>query len=221
MINVNLRPGATRKAQRGIPKLAGLGALSRLKGMPQFDRMTAFIVAGWILGPALIGWMFFSTRNQKAELDRNIEAALADSVKYTQLIQANKTLLARRDTIAMKVNVIQEIDAGRYIWSHIMDELSRALPAYTWLVGMKALPPDSVGALPKFSVSGRAQNNFALTQYLQQLEASPFIRAVKLTSTELIRERDKLVYSFGLEAYYEVPPPDVIETVPLFAREPD
>lgn len=221
MIQVNLRPGATRKAARKMPQIAGLGALSRFKGLPKVDRMMAFIIISWIIGPALVGYLFFSTRTKKNELETNITAALADSAKYTQLIAANKTLLARRDTIAMKVNVIQEIDAGRYIWPHIMDEISRAMPSYTWLTRITAMAPDSTEKYPRFSLQGRAQNNFALSQYMQQLEASPFIRAVKLTTNELVRERDKLVYSFALEAYYEEPPPDVIETVPLFAKEPD
>jgi Tfp pilus assembly protein PilN len=221
MINVNLRPGAARKGKtkRKLPQIGAIGAASRFK-LPKFDRMNAFIVSAWIVGPALVGWMFFGQSSRKAELDTNITAALADSVKYSQLIMANKTLLARRDTIAMKVNVIQDIDAGRYIWPHIMDELSRALPPYTWLTKITAQAPDSTEKLPRFAMEGRAQNNFALSQYMQQLEASPFIRAVKLTTNELVRERDKLVYAFALEMYYEEPTPDVIETVPLFAKTP-
>ena len=221
MIQVNLRPGATRKAARKMPQIAALGALSRFKGMPKVDRMMAFIIIAWIVGPALVGYLFFSTRAKKTELETNITAALADSAKYTQLIAANKTLLARRDTIALKVAAIQEIDAGRYIWSHILDELGRALPSYTWLTQVTAQAPDSTEKYPRFALEGRAQNNFALSQYMQQLEASPFIRAVRLTKNELVREREKLVYAFNLEAYYEEPPPDVIETVPLFAKEPD
>lgn len=223
MINVNLKPGATRKTARKLPQFRALSmpSLSKFAQLPRFDRMMAFIVGAWILGPALVGFMFFGKRAEKNELDTNIAAELADSAKYSQLIAANKTLLARRDTIAMKVNAIQEIDGGRYIWPHVMDELSRALPPYTWLVKLTALPPDSTEKLPRFSMEGRAQNNFALSQYMQQLESSPFIRAVKLTTNELIREREKLVYAFGLEASYEEPPPDVIQTVPLFAKEPD
>lgn len=219
-INVNLKPGAPKKAARKAPKMPSFGAVEKFKTLPKFDRMLAFIVAAWILGPALLGFMFFTERATKTEFETNIAAALADSAKYTQLIQANKTLLARRDTIAMKVNAIQEIDAGRFIWSHVMDELSRALPPYTWLTKITALPPDSTEKLPRFSLEGHAQNNFALSQYMQQLETSPFIRAVKLTTNELVRVREKLVYQFALEASYEEPPPDVIQTVPLFAKEP-
>jgi hypothetical protein len=76
---------------------------------------------------------------------------------------------------------------------------------------------------PKFSIEGRTGNNLALAQYLAQLEQSPFIRNVRLRDSQLVREEDKLVYSFLLEADYEAPPPDVIETVPLFTpgTEPD
>lgn len=221
-INVNLKPGAARKTARKMPQMPAFGGLSEKFRLPTFDRMLAFIIASWVIGPALIGLLFFTQRARKAELETNIAAELADSTKYAQLIAANRTLLARRDTIAMKVNVIQEIDAGRYIWPHIMDELSRALPPFTWLTKVTALAaPDTVEKFPRFSIEGRAQNNFALAQYMQQLESSPFIRAVRLTSNELVREREKLVYAFGLEASYEAPPPDIIETVPLFAKEPD
>jgi Tfp pilus assembly protein PilN len=221
MINVNLKPGATRKAARKLPQFAAMRSFSQFKGLPKFDRMMTFIVIAWIIGPALVGFLFFTKRAEKNELETNIAAALADSAKYTQLIAANKTLLARRDTIAMKVNVIQDIDAGRYIWSHVMDELSRSLPSYTWLTRITALPNDSAKTLPRFSLEGRSQNNFALSQYMQQLESSPFIRAVRLTTNELVREKEKLVYSWQLEATYEEPPADLIETVPLFAKEPD
>jgi Tfp pilus assembly protein PilN len=222
MINVNLKPGAPRKTARKLPQFGGLGAsFSRFKSVPKFDRMMTFMVITWIVGPALIGYLFFTQRAKKNELDTNIAAALADSAKYSQLIAANKTLLARRDTIAMKVNVIQQIDAGRYIWSHVMDELSRSLPSYAWLTKITALPTDSAERMPRFSLEGRAQNNFALSQYMQQLENSPFIRAVRLTTNELVREKEKLVYAWVLEAFYEEPPPDMIQTVPLFAKEPD
>ncbi|HEY0671550.1 MAG TPA: PilN domain-containing protein [Longimicrobiales bacterium] len=221
-INVNLKPGAAKKAARKLPQVPSVGAFSERFKMPEFDKMMTFIIAAWIIGPALIGLMFFTQRAKKAELDTNIAAELADSTKYAQLIAANKTLLARRDTIAMKVNVIQEIDAGRYIWPHIMDELSRALPPFTWLTKVNTVSvPDSIEKLPHFKIEGRAQNNFALSQYMQQLEASPFVRSVKLISNELVREREKLVYAFGLQASYENPPPDIIETIPLFAKEPD
>lgn len=221
MIQVNLLPGAAKKRSRRMPQIAALGALSGFKGLPKLDRLATAGVATWLIMLPLTGYMFLSDRSRLKELNTSIEGAIADSTKYANLIAANKKLMERRDTIARKVTIIQGIDAGRFIWPHIMDELSRALPPYTWLVSINAMEADSSEKEPKFRVEGRAGNNFALTKYLQDLEASPFIKNVKLASTELVRENDKLVYSFLLEAYYEEPPPDVIQTVPLFAKEPE
>lgn len=204
-----------------MPKIAGMGSLSGMKGMPKMDRLALFAVVAWLVMLPLTGYMFLNSRKQVNDLNVSIEGGLADSTKYANIIAANKKLIERRDTIAQKVNIIQAIDANRFIWPHIMDEISRSLPPYTWLVEVTALPADSAESAPNFKMVGRTGNNFALTKYLQDLEASPFIRNVKLASTELVRENEKLVYSFNLEASYEVPPPDVIETVPLFAKEPE
>ncbi len=221
MIEVNLLPGAARRGKSRMPKIAALGALRDFKGLPQLDRLTMAAVGSFLIMIPLTGYMFLSDRGKVNDLNVSIEGALADSTKYASIIAANKRLMERRDTIARKVKIIQDIDAGRYVWSHIMDELSRALPPYTWLVNVTAMEADSTEKNPKFRMEGRTGNNFALTKYIADLEASPFIKNVKLASTELVRENEKLVYSFLLEAYYEEPPPDVIETVPLFAKEPE
>ena len=220
MIGVNLRPGATKRTNaRRLPKLPKLGALSGLKGTTRMDGLAGFALATWLLALPLTGYMFISARSRVSNLNVSIEGAVADSTKYANIIAANKRLIERRDTIARKVNIIQEIDAGRYIWPHLLDELSRSLPPYTWLIDVSTLEADTTLKGPRFRLEGRTGNNFALTKYLQDLEASPFIQNVRLVSTELVRENERLVYSFLLEANYEVPPLDVIQTVPLFAKE--
>jgi Tfp pilus assembly protein PilN len=219
MIEVNLRPGSSKRAARRMPRIAALGSLSGFK--PTMDRLTLFAFATWLIIIPITGFMFWSARSRVSELNISVEGAQADSAKYASIIAANRRMLERRDTIARKINIIQQIDGGRYIWPHVMDEVSRALPPYTWLVEVGALEGGDDPKLVSFRIMGRTGNNFALTKYLQDLEASPFIRNVRLVSTELIRENDKLVYSFHLQADYEEPPPDVIETVPLFAKEPE
>lgn len=194
-------------------------SLPRLGKLPQFDRVLGFAVAAWILAPALGGWMFFSTRSQKAALGLTLDQAQQDSAHYATMILANKRLQARRDTIAQKLEIIQQIDADRYVVSHIMDEISRALPDYTWLTGLYTVQGDSTRERPSFRIEGRTGNTFALTEFMKDLEASPFIHGVTLTSTELVSEDGKLLHAFSLNAQYEEPPPNAIQTVPLFDQE--
>jgi Tfp pilus assembly protein PilN len=217
VIEVNLLPGAKKRPARrsakpsfSLPKLGGDAS--------SFDRATIGIVAAWILGPGLILWMFLGTGSRREELNLSIEQAVQDSARYAAVIAAQENLRARRDTIARKLEIIQEIDAGRYIWAHILDEISRALPEYTWLT--RITPIESDGSLPNFQIVGRTGNTFALTRFMTDLESSPFIREVRLTTTEQVREQgDRVVHEFILLASYEEPPADAIETVPLFVGE--
>ena len=192
--------------------------LPSFKGMPKVDRMTGFTVAAWVIAPLLLAWMFFGTRSRNAELEAAIETAVEDSTRYAQVIAANSSLTARRDSISQKLKIIQDIDAARFIWPHLLDEISRALPEYTWLT---AIAQTEGGARPSFQITGQTGNNMALTRFMTELEASPFVNGVRLASTNLLpnSQTNQLVYEFILEASFEEPPADAIETVPLFGSE--
>lgn len=221
MIKINLLPGATKRSKRRTPSLSGLRPSTGLS-MPSVDRWMLFMVIAWVVGPLLTAWLFFNTRNQISDLEIAIESARMDSARYAEMRAANAILLARQDSIAQKLEIIQEIDAGRYAWVHVMDEISRSLPAYTWLMNVVSKPVSSPLEVPQFLIEGRTGNTFALTEFMQELEASPFLRSINLMSTDQVREGEALIYSFVLEGEFQVPPPDLIETVPIFqSREGD
>lgn len=212
MIEVNLLPGTQKRTKR-----AGGGFSLKLSdSMPAFDRMTAFIAGAWILGPLLGLWLFLGVQNEKRQTQTVLDQAVADSTRYARLIATQTALQARQDTIAQKLAMIQEIDAARFIWPHLMDEISRALPPYTWLQSIAQI---SGGPEPGFQLEGRTGSLPALTRYMDALEASPFIRNVQLVSSEQAQlggEANTVVNNFVLTGAYEVPPLEVIETVPLF-----
>src|SRR5690606_2512521 len=104
-----------------------------------------------------------------------------DSARYAALRAQGDSLLAQEQLIGQKLQVIQEIDAGRFTWAHIMDEISRALPPFVWVVNVTE--SFSEGGVPRIRLEGRAGNYFALGRYLEDLEASPFLRQVRLISS--------------------------------------
>lgn len=219
MIEINLVPGPAKRAKRKMPKMS-LGSMPEPSGGSPVDRSTMILVVGWVIGFGLLAWMFVGTRAREASLNSKIEAAQLDSARLEGIIKSTQDLERRRNIVAQKVTVVQDMDASRYVWAHLLDEVARAVPEYTWLVAISAmLQPDTTSKYPHFQLQGRTGNNFALTKYLQQLEASPFIRKVQLRESQLVREDGKLVYAFLLEADYESPPPDLIERTPLFASE--
>jgi Tfp pilus assembly protein PilN len=213
MIEINLRPGSDKRKKR---KAGAALPLKLPASLPAFDRLTAFVVAAWIIGPLILVWMFLSVRSDRAELQVAIDQAAADSVRFSRLIETQAALQARQDTIAQKLVMIQDIDAGRYIWPRILDEISRAIPPYTWL---ETIEQRTGGAQPGFSISGRTGSLPALTRFMDALEASPFLRGIELVSSEQVAlggDQTRVVHNFGLTGNYQRPPLELIETEPLF-----
>jgi Tfp pilus assembly protein PilN len=217
LIEVNLLPGGKKRAGRR-PTFSL--KLPTVEGVPR-DPWVLGSAAVVILALAVAAWLYLTTTSRREELTVSIEAAVADSARYFDLIQQNNALNLRRDSIAQRVGIIQEIDGDRYVWPHIMDEVARALPDYTWLQELLQVSP---GEPLTFRVVGQAGNNFAVTQFMENLELSVFIRNVELISTEqevvAAGGINRIVNRFELEAEYERPPPELLETVPLFAPGP-
>lgn len=170
---------------------------------------------------AVVGcaFLFFRVSGQVEELEIQVEAAVRDSLQLADVIAQSSLLQARADSIAERVEVLQEIDQGRYIWPHLMDEVARAVPDYLWLTRLYQI---GVEDLPVLQIEGRAGTYFALTTLMEALEASPFIGGVQLVASEQVAlstedsEGERLLYEFVLEASAENPPPELIETMPLF-----
>ncbi|MHB1169938.1 MAG: PilN domain-containing protein [Longimicrobiales bacterium] len=220
MIEINLLPGAQKKSRKGGRRAAaGPSALSRIKLPEGGDRITMFTIASTVIAVLLVGFLWYSSSNRERELEVAIEGAVRDSARYAALREANEELIARQDTIAQKVQIIQEIDAGRFVWAHLMEEISRAVPSYTWLTAIRAQPSSSPSALqPVFEIDGSAGNTLALTRFIQDLEASPFLRQVTLQTTAQTEDNGRKYYTFQLRASWEEPPAEALRTAPLFAR---
>lgn len=213
MIEINLLPGGTKRRKRSAGGAFGLKVPESFK---QFDRLMLFVVGAWVIGPALLVWMYMSVQGRISDTQVALDRAVADSTRFAQIIQTQTHIRARQDTIAQKLAIIQEIDAGRFIWPHILDEVSLALPPYTWLQSVDQV---SGGPTPTFQIEGRTGSLPALTRYMDALEASPFIRGVQLVSSEqaqLGNDATKVVNNFILTATFESPPLEALETVPLF-----
>jgi len=128
LIEINLLPsGAARRpaasrAARSSP-LSGAGADPRVAALG--------LAAVLILGLTAFGW--WRTGAQQAELTGQLERERADSVRLANTITLMKTLEQRRDTVERKIAVIRSVDGRRYVWPHLMDEVSRAVPPFTWI----------------------------------------------------------------------------------------
>ena len=208
MIEVNLLPGGKKRAVRGKRKAF---TLSRLGGSTQ-DRWVLAAGLFSVLSVAAVAWFFFKVGSAREELTVELDGALADSARYSEQMARTTALLATRDSIVQRVLVIQEIDQGRYVWPHVMDEISRALPDYIWLLQLQQV---NGGPAPLLRLVGQAGSIEALTVFMDQLESSPFLSSVRTIGTTQVLSDNQLIYRYELEMNYEQPPIEFLETVPL------
>ena len=97
--------------------------------------------------------MYLKQASDKKTAESRLLTGLDDSTRYANIVLERATLAAKRDTLLRQVNLIHSIDEDRYIWPHILDEVSRALPNYTWITNLAfAGAPagaNNIVALPK------------------------------------------------------------------------
>lgn len=175
-------------------------------------------VGAGVVSLAVIVWLFLGVRGDREEIQVALDSAVQDSTRFADIISRTNQLTARRDSIGQRVAIIQEIDAGRYVWPHVLDEVARALPDYTWLRSIVQMQADPI----QVRVSGRAGSNFAITNFMRNLEASPFLRGVVVERIEQATsetDQSDIVFEFEVLVNYEPPPLEELETVPLFENE--
>ena len=212
VIEINLVPGAEKRRTSGPRAAIKLPSLPSMGG----DSRTPLALGGGLLLLLAALFMLWSTGARHAELTSQVAAEVRDSTRFAATIEMVETLQARQDTMQLKIGIIREVDRRRFIWPHLMDEISAAVPAYTWLTRVNAMPPaDTLDRAPGIAVQGNAGSTQALTRFMKNLETSPFIRDVTLVTSEQTEMDGRAVHRFSLEARYQEPDPGLLEMMPV------
>jgi Tfp pilus assembly protein PilN len=225
MIEINLLPGARKKTRSSSGASLNLGALFGGLAARFKDPWLIVAVAGVVVGLAATGGMFFLQGRERATLEEQQRVAVQDSTRYAAVLAQRTAAEAARDSILRQMAVISAIDGDRFVWPHILDEVSRALPTYTWLRSIvqtssgAPVTPEQVaaGAVPRLAIRVVAYtvDIQAVTIYMKQLEASPFLENVTLGMSEAAVTDGKEVHQFQLDMQFQKPDASAIRTVPL------
>ena len=145
MIRINLLPGAKRRTSGGGG--AGFNPKEMLGSMGDRvkDKYLVGAVAAVIIALALGAFMFTSQAKASGELAERERTALQDSARFATVLRARLAAETERDAVLRQLEVIRSIDDTRFMWSHILEEISRVIPQYTWLVSVAqtSAPPSA------------------------------------------------------------------------------
>ena len=232
MIEINLLPGK-KKATKG----AGMKL-----SMPDFKGLIAQVKDPWLIG-AIAAWvvvggggalLFITDRARLAAAETRLETDRTEARRWEIVIAQKRQAQKVRDSLLYQINVIRQIDADRYIWPHVLDQATKALPPYTWITQMRTasaivapgagqvnngpvtVERDSSGApLVAVAIEGRTVDIQAYTTFLRQLAASPWFTDVTPASSQTVIEADRPVTSFTVTVHYKIADSVYIRTIPL------
>ena len=242
MITVNLRPDLKRKRARSPLR----GALEAVRGLGTKvkDPLLLASVVSWVAVLGWLGYLVVGTTHELNALEPQLEQTRAEHKRFKAFLAEKRHQETIRDSLVSQIGVIRTVDGDRYVWPHLLDEVTKALPAYTWLVDMTHGGPaaplqsasqpenakadakadaktDSTAAVPfvspavAFTVNGRTVDIQAYTRFLRQLEASPWITDVTPVSAQTVVEKERPVTAFTIRATYRQADSAYIRTVPL------
>jgi Tfp pilus assembly protein PilN len=231
MIEINLLPGKKKAAKGAGFQLA----------MPDFKALIAQVKDPWLIG-AIAAWvlvggggalLFITDRARLASAEQRLTSVQTEKRRYDIVIAQKRQAEKVRDSLLGEINVIRQIDADRYIWPHVLDQATKALPPYTWITHMQTatvlvapgqgqpngpvtVNRDSTGrSTVKIAIDGRTVDIQAYTTFLRQLAASPWFTDVTPAASQTVIEADRPVTAFTVTVTYRVADSVYIRTVPL------
>jgi Tfp pilus assembly protein PilN len=244
MITVNLRPGKRRKGSSSRFNFKGVLDNVRDLAARVKDPLLLAAVGSWVCVIGCLGFVYLNNMRQLISLEPRLEQARTENRRFKTFLADKRRQEQIRDSLLAQITVIRDVDGDRYIWPHLLDEIAKALPAYTWLVDLGTTTPamkpraarparpakaangkptkadsaaaaDSVERPLEFQLNGRTIDIQAYTRFLRQLEASPWIENVIPVSAQTIVEEERPVTAFTIKAAYRLADSAYIRTVPF------
>jgi len=217
-IAINLLPGAKKK------KASGAGF-----EMPDFSQLAGVIkdplligaVAAWVIALAFVGFVYVGLNGQISDLETQAVAVRAEAGRYEGLLDQQRLATDLRDSLLAELDAIRQIDGDRYVWPHILEEITKALPDYTWLVSVKNVDvPQAVGdsgpaQAVRFRIEGRTSEIAAYTRFLRQLANSPWVAVVEDGPARRVIVDGRNMTSFEVTVTFQAADSAFILTVPI------
>ncbi len=195
MIRINLLPKEERVSTRRVtlPKLGTMAPIAVLVAVVAIVGATAAL------------------EQAKVSALKSDVSELRDEVRAIQpQVDRVKRLTAQREELERRLDVIRQLDEGRFLSVRVMDDASRQVPRYLWLTAM------TQGG-SRVSVTGVTFSNLIVADFMMRMERSPLFADVDLNTTYRGEIDDRDVVEFSVSARItpeEVPSDFTAEALP-------
>ena len=212
MIEVNLYPeGAKKRRKKGGGPSIKLPAIFKGGAEGRDPWLIAAIVVP-LLVVAFVAVLFLTQRGSVRSLEADLEDARADSARLADLRLLSDSLQRRNAENQDRIALVRDLDENRFVWPHVLDEIGRALPEFTWLTEIRAVSQDPG---PLIQLEGLAANPLAITEFVRRLQASAYFSDVQILGSQQQQIDEVEAQGFSLNLTYAAPPDSAVRRVPI------
>ena len=189
MIRINLLA-----AERKAAKKAGAAFQTGQK-------LTVACSAILIVAAVAVGWRYWTTQRESADLDKAIGDAQRETTRLQSIIQQVQQFEQQKAQLQQRVVLIEQLRKSQTGPVHMLDEISRALPPMLWLTELKQT--DSVVV-----IDGRSTSVTGVTDFVSSLEASGYFKKsidIVSSQTEPLPTPPGELVKFSLRAEFQAP----------------
>jgi len=179
MIKVNLLTGAKREPVRKAPAM-------KVEGLGGSQNLLLVVILG--LACSFAGWRYYSLSAESQRLDQDLDTAREQLKKVEDDRKAIEILKVKKAAFQKQIDIITNLKNNQQVPVRLLDEVSRNLPDFLWLVSMQETGN-------QLTFSGRATTPNAYANFYNNLDASAYFSEVgKISYTA---DRDDVTFSLS------------------------
>jgi len=137
--------------------------------IPAALRVTAGATIILLGTAALIGWWFWSLRQESIRVDEDLVRAESETRQIRSVLEQVRKFESQRALLQQRVTLIEQLRKGQYAPVHLLDEISKSLPDRLWLSELKQTGGD-------FAISGVTDSLTAVSDFVANLESTKWFK---------------------------------------------
>jgi type IV pilus assembly protein PilN len=190
MIRINLLTGERKSLKKKVPFQIG-------------QKLTVGCALVLLAAGSYIGWRVWAIRAESARLDTEISTAQKETARLHTIIVQVQQFEQRKAQLQQRVTLIEQLRKDQTGPVHMLDQISRALPAMLWLTDIKQTPNSD-----EVLIGGRSTSMTGLSDFVTNLEASGYFkRSIEIVSstTENVAAAPGEIIKFEIKAVFQTP----------------
>ena len=137
--------------------------------IPAAHRVTAGATVILLGTAALIGWWFWSLRQESTRVDQDLARAETETRQIRSVLEQVRKFESQRALLQQRVELIEQLRKGQYAPVHLLDEISKSLPDRLWLSELEQTGTD-------FAISGVTDSLTAVSDFVANLESTKWFK---------------------------------------------